>query len=74
MSADRCPCRCHSGASKVPEPPPDVRDPIAAVTACAPCQPRHIPALLYRGPWPIPLSPYSDDAGDTIWPTDVDVD
>jgi hypothetical protein len=60
----------------LPESPPDVRDPVAAVTACSRCQPRHIPALTYRGPWPIPplISPYKDDGGDTIWPTEVDPD
>lgn len=48
-----CYCRCHVGS--MIHYAPDVRDPIAAVTACPACLNAHTPALVSE--WPIVPAP-----------------
>ena len=50
-----CFCSCH--VSEVLHFAPDVRDPIAAATACSHCLAKHCPALVAE--WPVipPLNP-----------------
>lgn len=65
MSTDRCTCRCHTGASVVPEPAPLTTDPIAAVTACSRCAVWHEPPPTVRE-----RPPASDDGA--VWPLDYE--
>jgi hypothetical protein len=66
MDALRCWCKCHRGG--LYWYPPDVRDPVEAVTACNTCLNEHTPALTCKE-WPIVppanpllLPPWDDDA------------
>lgn len=48
----RCLCACHVGGISALHVPPDVRDPVSAVTACRSCLNAHTPALVCKE-WPI---------------------
>lgn len=60
-----CFCDCHVGSAI--HYAPDVRDPIAAVTACSRCLNKHCPALVSEWPIipppnPVLLPPWTDQA------------
>lgn len=51
----RCHCRCHCGGAPVFHIAPDLRDHVAAATACSKCINEHMPALTSE--WPLPPAP-----------------
>lgn len=55
-AARHCPCPCHIGGATVFHVPPDVCDPVSAITACSQCLNRHTIALVSEWP-PAPPAP-----------------